>query len=186
MSEEIPFADIASLRAAQDYSDCMGEQAVISFPVRTLREGMHLRVCDDPVYRLENMFVAETKTGLYFVYPQYREALSSLCKCSTLYLAVDGHGTYFLLRCKRPMPGFEANEWFRTARVVAEAAMIGWVKVTKPSSDDSWSYIPVQNKMFEPKWPDKSLEEILRVAFPDRVVNRPDHDLIKQVEERGV
>jgi hypothetical protein len=39
--------------------------------------------------------------------------------------------------------------------------------------------------MFDPKWPEKPFEELLNAAFPDRVVNKLNHDLIQQFKERG-
>jgi hypothetical protein len=181
-----PFANLDALRQPQDYADFMGEAVTTTFPVRRLREGLHLRVNGDPAYRLEGQYIAETKSGAFFVFPAFRDAIKPVCKRVTIWLAVDGHGTYHLLLTKLPLPEMDMHEWYRTARVVAEAATREWVKVTKASSDDGWSYVPVSHQMFEPKWPDKSLEELLRVAFPDRVVNRFDHDLIKQFEMRGL
>jgi hypothetical protein len=187
--DQNPFKNLDALRCPQGLTDYLGEAQVIGFPVRTLKEGMHLRVNPDTAYRLEGVYLATPPTmkgALHFVFPQFRDAIMPLCKRGTLHVAVDGHGVYFLLLVKMALPGKEVNEWYRTARIVAEAAAENWIKVTKSAADDGWSYIPVEHKMFEPKWPDKSLEEILHVAFPDRVVDRIDHDLIKQFEERGV
>jgi hypothetical protein len=185
--DENPFANLDVLRQSQDYADYMGEAAMVSFPVRRLKEGVHLRVNADPAYRLEGQYVAETKSaGTYFVFPHLRDAIAPLCRRVTIWLAVDGHGIYHLLMTKLPLPGQDLHEWYRTARVVAEAATQNWIKVTKSPGGEGWSYVPVLHQMFEPRWPDKTLNELLQIAFPDRVVSRIDHDLIKQFEQRGL
>jgi hypothetical protein len=183
-----PFENLDALRNPQDYEEFLSGDQVTAFAVRTLKEAMHLRVNSDPAYTLPGVFTVETKAnGVYFVYPQFRDALGPLPRRCNLHVAVNGHGEYFLLRIKLPNPEQDNdNVWYQTARMVAAAAAKEWVKVTKPTgSDRGWGFIPVRHKMFVPKWPMKPFEEILTLAFPDRVINRIDHDLIKQFEEFG-
>ena len=33
----------------------------------------------------------------------------------------------------------------------------------------------------EPKWPDKTFRELLRIAFEGRIIDRPDHPLIREL-----
>jgi hypothetical protein len=181
-----PFANLDALRNPQDYEEFMNGEAVTGFAVRTLKEGMHLRVRSGNEHSLLGQYtVATKKAGTYFVYPQFREALGPLPRRCNLHVAVDGHGEYFLLLVKQQNPGKDENEWYRTARVVAAAASEGWIKVTKLVGDAGWGYLPLPRPVFDEKWPDKSLGDLLNAAFPDRVVNTLSHDLIKEYEERG-
>jgi len=182
-----PFANLDALRNPQDYEEFLGGEAVTAFAVRTLKEGMHLRVNPDPKYSLLGVYTIATRRGTYFVYPQFRDALGPLPRRCNLHVAVDGHGVYFLLLVKQPNPGQgqDDNPWYTSARRVAAAAVQEWVKVTKAPGDGGWGYVPVQHKMFEPSWPGKPFEELLYNAFPDMVVNSLNHDLIQQYKERG-
>ena len=181
-----PFANLNALRNPQDYEEFLGGETSAAFAVKTLREGMHLRVNPDPTYTLLGQYVVNTKNGTYFVYPQFRDALGPLPRRCNLHVAVDGHGEYFLLLIKQPNPGQDDNVWYTTARTAAAAAMQGWVKITKPiGSDRGWGYIRVQHKMFDPNWPTKPFEELLTAAFPDRVVTSLSHELIMQYNQRG-
>jgi hypothetical protein len=151
-----PFANLDALRNPQDYEEFLSGEQVTTFAVRTLKEAMHLRVNPNPDYTLPAVYTVETKqNGVYFVYPQFRDALGPLPRRCNLHVAVNGHGEYFILRIKLPNPEQDsANIWYHTARTVAAAATKGWVKVTKPvGADRGWGYISVQHKMFEPKWP---------------------------------
>ena len=181
-----PFVNLDALRNPQDYEEFLGGEAVSAFAVRTLKEGLYLRVNPDQNYSLFNQYTVATRTGTYFVYPQFREALGPLPRRCNLHVAVDGHGEYFLLLIKQPNPGQgqEDNAWYTSARTVAAAAMKGWVKVTKPGRD-RWGHVPVQHKMFEPEWPTRSFEDLLNQAFPEHVVMSLNHDLIQQFKERG-
>jgi hypothetical protein len=183
-----PFENLDALRSPQDYAEFLGGEAVTTWAVRTLKEAMHLRVNPDPNYTLCAVYTVETKqNGIYFVYPQFRDALGPLPRRCNLHVAVDGHGGYFLLRVKLPNPEQDNdNVWYQTARMVAAAATKEWVKVTKPAgSDRGWGFISVRHKMFVPQWTAKPFKEILAAAFPDHVIDRIDHDLIKQFEEFG-
>lgn len=181
-----PFQNLDALRNPQDYEEFMGGETVTAFAVRTLKEAMHVRVNPDPAYTLLGQYTVMTKQGAYFVYPQFRDALGPLPRRCNLHVAVDGHGEYFILLIKQPNPGQDSNAWYQTARTVAAAATQGWVKVSKPiGADRGWGFIPVNHTMFDPKWPEKPFEELLNSAFPDRVVDHLNHDLIQQFKDRG-
>jgi hypothetical protein len=184
-----PFANLDVLRNLQDYEEFLAGETISTFPVRTLKEGMHLRVNPDPQYTLLRQHVLDTRQGVYFIWPPFELALGPLPRCCNLHVAVDGHGGYFILLIKQPNRGQDENPWLETARMVSAAAMQGWVRVTKPTSTggkaDRWGYVDVPHAMFDPKWPTKSMPDILAATFPDRVINKPDHDLIKQYEQLG-
>ena len=77
------------------------------------------------------------------------------------------------------------KRWYRTARVVAAAATEGWIRGHKTGWRCRLGLHPLPRPVFDEKWPDKSLSDLLNAAFPDRVVNTLSHDLIKDYEERG-
>jgi hypothetical protein len=181
-----PFNNLAALRNPQDYEEFLGGEAVTAFAVRTLKEAMHVRVNPDPDYTLIGQYTALTKNGVYFVYPQFRDALGPLPRRCNLHIAVDGHGEYFLLLVKQANPGQEDNNWYSTARAAAAAATLGWIKITKPTGRDrGWGHVPVTHAMLTPRWPTKPFDELLCSAFPDRVVDSLNHDLIRQFETLG-
>jgi hypothetical protein len=185
-TETNPFDDLDALRNAQDYDEFLSSEGSAAFNVRTLRESMHLRVNPNPEYALYGQYVVATKQGTYFVSPKFRDALGPMPRRCNLHVAVDGHGEYFLLQVKQHNPNKDENKWYETARMVAAAASQGWVKVTKPTGiDGGWGFIPITHKMFEPKWPARSFNDILKSAFPDRIVNKLSHDLIQKYKESG-
>jgi hypothetical protein len=182
-----PFENLDALRCPQDYSAYLGAEPITQYQVRTLREAMHLRVNPDTAYHFESVYVVDRgRSGKFFVYPQFKDALGPLPRRCNLYLAIDGHGTQFLLQVKQANPDQDENIWYESARTVAAAAMRQWVKVSKPAGEDKgWGYIPIQHKMFEPAWTKKPMKDVLASAFADRVVDSIGHDLIREFEERG-
>ena len=181
-----PFDDLDALRNAQDYDEFLSNEGSSALNVRTLKESMHLRVNPDPKYTLLGQYVVATKQGTYFVTPQFKDALGPMPRKCNLHIAVDGHGEYFLLQIKQSNPGKDDNKWYETARMVAAAAGLEWVKVTKPTGiEGGWGFIPIRHKMFVPKWPERTFSDLLKSAFPDRIVNSLSHDLVQKYKESG-
>jgi hypothetical protein len=186
-----PFENLEALRVPQDYEGYLGDEPTSQFAVRTLREAMHLRVCPDPEQSITGVYIVDRgKQGKFFVHPQFRGALGPLPRCCNLHLAVDGYGSYFLLQVKQRNPDQDENVWYETARMVAAAAMLQWVKVTKAAKDEKgergWAFYKIKHPMFDPDWSrQKPLKDLLNSAFPDRVVDRLSHDLIREFAERG-
>jgi len=182
-----PFANLDALRNPQDYAEFASGEAVSRYRVRRLKEAMHVRVHHDPAYMLLGQYIVEpggSGKETFYVFPQFREALGPLVRKVDLHVAVDGHAEYFLLMIRRANDGADPNLWYDTARTVASAAAKGWIKVTKPIGG-GWGYIEVKHKMFDPTWPTKTFEEILRSAFEGRIVDSLNHELIKNFDQRG-
>jgi hypothetical protein len=179
-----PFADLDALRVPQDYAEFMTGETTAPLPVRTLKKDKHIRINPNTDYHLRSVYLVEWNKTTYLVMPQFAEALGDLPRLCNLYVAVDGHGEYFFLQIKRANPQQEENEWYESAAIVAAAATKEWVKVEKPAGN-KWGCAPTPFNQFEPVWPTKTLNELLAMSFPDRVINRFDHDVIKDFEARG-
>ena len=41
--------------------------------------------------------------------------------------------------------------------------------------------VRAQGNLDEPKWPDKSFGELLRIAFENRIIDRADHPVIREL-----
>jgi hypothetical protein len=183
-----PFGNLDALRNPQDYAEFLSSEETSTFPLRKLQEGLHLRVNPDPEYTLLKQFIVERSGGTYFVWPGLEKLLGPLPLCCNLHVAVDGHGAYFMLRIRQPNPTQDEIPWLQTARMVSVNAMKGWVRVTKPigknGKPDRWGWVEI-SEVFEPKWPVRSMTELLNKTFPDLVINKPDHDVIKNYEQFG-
>jgi hypothetical protein len=183
-----PFGNLEALRNPQDYAEFLAAEETSTFDLRKLQEGLHLRVNPDPEYMLLKQFLVERAGATYFVWPGLEKLLGPLPLCWNLHVAVDGHGSCFMLRIRQPNPTQDEMPWLQTARMVSVHAMQGWVRVTKPlgknGKPDRWGWVEIP-EVFAPKWPTRSMTELLNKTFPDLVINKPDHDVIKNFEQFG-
>ena len=57
-----------------------------------------------------------------------------------------------------------------------------WVRVTSSMSLGAYEIFEASGDLPEPVWPDHSFQEILKIAFRDRLVDRPDHPLVQRLK----
>jgi hypothetical protein len=56
-----------------------------------------------------------------------------------------------------------------------------WVRVTSSMSLGAYEIFEASGDLPEPVWPDYAFEEILKIAFQDRIVDRADHPLVQRL-----
>ena len=181
-----PF-DPAALRLDQSFADTVGVKKLLTtVPVRKPNRQDFVRVHPDPAFRLTPAATIEVKEDreVYLVTPSMAQALPGEFSTVTLYLAINRQGVPFLWPVKLPGPDGKQLEWHRTAAIGAELAMTKWVRVASSMSLGAYEISEASGDHPDPVWPDYSFEEILRIAFRDRIVDRPDHTLVQRL--RGI
>jgi hypothetical protein len=181
-----PF-DPAALRLDQSFADTVGVQKLLTtVPVRKPNRQDFVRVHPDPSNRLTPAAIIEVKEDreVYLVTRNMAQALLGEFSTVTLFLAINRQGVVFLWPVKLPRPDGKHNEWHRTAAVAAELAMQKWVRVTSSMSLGAYEIVEASGVLPEPVWPDLPFEQILKIAFGERRVDRIDHPLVQRL--RGI
>jgi hypothetical protein len=179
-----PF-DPAALRLDQSYADTVGVKKLITtIPVRKPNRQDFVRVHPDPKYRLTPAAIIEVKEDreVYLVTPSMAQVLPGEFATATLYTTISRQGILHVWPVKLPTPEGRQNEWHRSAGEAAEQATKKWVRVTSSMSLGAYEIFEASGDLPEPVWPDISFEEILKVAFRDRVVDRADHPLVQRLQ----
>ena len=179
-----PFDDLSSLRLDQSYADTAGVKKLLTtVPVRKPNRQDFVRVHADPTYRLTPTAIIELQEDreVYFVTPDMAQELPGECGVATLYTAINRQGVLHVWPVKLPGPDGKHNEWHRSALEAAESAMEKWVRVTANMSLGAYEIWEAVGNLPEPEWPQLSFQDILKIAFRDRIVDRPDHPLIMKL-----
>jgi hypothetical protein len=179
-----PF-DPAALRLDQAFTDAVGVKKLLTtVPVRKPNRQDFVRVHSDPKYRLTPAAIIELKEDreVYLVTPNMAQALPGEFSTVTLYLAINRQGVSFLWPVKLPNPDGKHNEWHRSAAEAAERAMGKWVRVTSSMSLGAYEIFEASGNPPEPVWPDIPFQEILRIAFRDRIVDHAGHPLVQRLQ----
>jgi len=179
-----PF-DPASLRLTQSFSDTVGVKKLLTtLPVRKPGRQDFVRVHPDLKYRLTPAATIEVKEDreVYLVTPRMAQALPGEFSTVTLFSTINRQGVLHLWPVKQPGPDGKHNEWHRSAAEAAERAMKKWVRVTASMSLGAYEIFEAIGDLPEPVWPDISFEEMLRIAFQDRIVDREGHPLVQRLQ----
>jgi hypothetical protein len=180
-----PFGDLSELRLDQSYADTVGVKKLLTtVPVRKPNRQDFVRVHPDPGYRLTPAAIIEVKEDreVYLVMPSMAQALTGEFATVTLLTTINRQGTLHLWPVKLPDPQGRQNEWHRSAAEGAERAMKKWVRVTASMSLGAYEIFEAGGDLPDPVWPDFSFQEILKIAFRERLVDRPDHPLVQRLQ----
>jgi hypothetical protein len=181
-----PF-DPASLRLDQSFADTVRTKKLLTtVPVRKPNRQDYVRVHPEPAYRLTPAAIIEVSDDreIYLVTPQMAQVLPGEYSLVTLHLAVNRQGVPFLWPVKLPGSDGKHNEWNRSAAEAAERAMAKWVRIASNMSLRAYETFEAIGDIPEPIWPELVFEEILKIAFRERLVDRPDHPLVQRLQGR--
>jgi hypothetical protein len=174
----------AALRLDPSYAESVGVRKLLTtVPVRKPNRQEFVRVHPDSSYRLTPAAILEVKEDreIYLITPAMAQQLPDEFAPATLFTAIDRQGVLFVWPVRLPGPDGKDNEWYRSAREAAEKSITSWVRVKSNKSLGAYELFAATGDLPDPEWPDLTFSEILKVAFRDHCVDRPDHPLIKRL-----
>jgi len=177
-----PF-DLDNLRLSQNFVDTAGVKKLLTtVPVHKPNPQDFVRVHPSLDYRM-NAPMLELKTDReeYIIARPLMPELVGEFACKTLFTATNRQRVVFLWLVRLPDPNGRPMEWWRSAREAAELAMTRWLRVKANINLGAYEMTTAQSVMSEPEWPDVSFQEIIRLAFRDRLITSLDHPVIKRL-----
>ena len=172
------------MRLDQSFAETVGVKKLLTtVPVRKPNRQDFVRVHPDPAYRLTPAAIIELKEDreVYLVTPAMAMELPGEFAAVTLFTTVNRQGVLHLWPVKLPGPDGKHNEWHRSSAEAAELAMDRWVRITANMSLGAYEVFEATGDLPEPTWPDLPLPEILKIAFRDHIVDKPDHPVVQRL-----
>jgi hypothetical protein len=177
-----PF-DLSKLRLSQDFVETAGVKKLLTtVPVRKPNPQDFVRVHSHPGYRME-FAVIELKDDreIFLLPPSIAQELPGECIMVTLFTAINRQGVIHLWPVRLPASDGRIIEWHRSAAEAAELAMRRWIRVKANMSLGAYEMFEAAGTIPDPVWPELSFQELLRIAFRDRLVSSLDHPVIKRL-----
>ncbi len=172
--------DMSRFLMTQEYLDALDTTEQVTIPVQKPDREWFIRTHPDPDYWqvagvLEIQKLKDV-AGFWLVDPSVAAEAQHHAgyRPRLLVTSVNQFGETFLW----PMlvsgaHGRELDSWNRSARLIAEAAKDKWVKVV--SKNGMYDKQVAQDDQGEPKFVDRPFDEILNMAFGDRIIDTVDH-----------
>jgi hypothetical protein len=181
-----PF-DPAALRLKPDYIETAGVKKLLTtVPVRP--PGKHDFVRVRPEQEFHDTFglirIGDDRE-YYLVPPTLVSELTGEFAMYTVYTVINRQNTLHLWPVRLPGPDGKMNDWWRSAHEAAVQATQAWVRVMANKNLGAYEIMRAAGVMSEPEWPEHSFRDLLRIAFRDRLIDRVDHPVIKQLRGLG-
>lgn len=179
-----PF-DPMSLRATGD-SGIRFEKPLHTVPLRRPPKQQYFRVCPDEGFSDDWWGIADEqdKGEIYIVAPACCELVANQVHLYRLFTCITTDGTIYIWPVKLPGDGdnTKSRAWSESALEIAEEAKQLWVgQVIGNMHLGAYDRIIAHGDLGEPKWPGKTFEQLLGIAFKDRVITTADHPMIRKL-----
>jgi hypothetical protein len=177
------FDDLSQLRLDQNFVETAGVKKLLTtVPVHKPNPQDFVRVHEDPKFR-ETLAVIELKEDreLYLVPPAVANELPGEFFMACLYTAINRRNVVFLWPVRLPGSDGKILEWHRSAAEAAERAMGTWIRVKANMDLSAYEIFEASKAVSEPKWPAVSFNELLRIAFRDRLIRDFNHPVVQRL-----
>jgi hypothetical protein len=177
--------NLDSLRITQDFAGLVGvKKLVTTIPVRKPIKECYIRTHPDSNYRLQTA-VLELKEDResYLVAPQLWPALALEPTFSPrlLITSVTRQGVPFVWPIRLPGADGRLDNWNRSAMDAAEEARTQWVRVAANMSLGAYEITVAPNQVAKPAWPELSFQQIVKIAFRERMISDWDHPVLMRL-----
>jgi hypothetical protein len=177
-----PF-DIESLRLKPSFLESASVKKLLTtVPARRPSPQDFVRVHPAPKYR-DHFAIIDLKDDRedFIVHPNILHDLAGEVVYKTLFTAINRQGVVFLWPVRLPTPDDRGSEWWRSAREAAERAMTTWLRLKANMSLGAYEISVAESVMADPVWPELSFQELVKIAYRDRVVTTLDHPVVKRL-----
>ena len=177
--------DFNALRLSQAYEQTAGvEKLLTTVPVRKPNKTEFVRVHPEMSFDTMLLDLKEDRES-YLVSPHLLTEVSGIAAPVSLRVAVNRSGVLFLWPLRLPGEDGRSYIWHESAREAADLALRRWVSIRANLSLGAYDIYQGAETLSDPQWPDKSMEDLLNVAFRGHVISDPEHPVIKRLQGRA-
>jgi hypothetical protein len=175
------FSDLSALRLSPDEAGQIGSEEVLAHvSVRKPTINEFVRVNPNPAMSLAASIFVDPERETYLVAPGARNVLVAGVKAMLLLATVNQRGLFFLWPVALGDGSGRRNAWHETAREASELAKREWVKLVSDMPGGCYRVYRAKGALPNPVFPEKSLEELLRIAFRGRIIDSETHPVVRQ------
>lgn len=182
------FDDLNALKLSLEDAGLAGATEVISLvPVRKPLKHEYFRVRPGEEFCFTTVLYEDRETReSYFVVPSVIPKLGSITDLSivSLHQFLTKQGVVGILPLKVPKDSNAGSGWLTTAMAAAELAKKQWVRMKADMALGGYRIYQAEGDLGEPEWPETPFNEMLDVAFRDRVITDDSHPVFNKLRGR--
>jgi hypothetical protein len=157
---------------------------IVTIPVRKPAKDEWVRVNPDEAFTLQTGVVElKTERETYLVARPLWPLLAneSTFSCRTLFSAVTRAGVFLFWPVRLPGPDGRLDSWNAAAMQAALFARTRWVRMAANMSLGAYDVTVATARIADPVWPEKSMRDLLSIAFHDRFIDTMNHPALRRL-----
>lgn len=117
----------------------------------------------------------------FIVSPELAPYLPGEAVAKLLIPTITNHGALFLWHIKLSDDQGRLDEWNSVAQEAAQRAQAKWLRLMANMGAGTYDVLEAAGSFPEPVWPEKSLQQLLEIAFKGRVIESMDHPVLRRL-----
>lgn len=182
--EKMPdiFKDISKIRVDSMAAAPGVKEILAQIPIRKPPNQDFFRANPDSQYQLRCLcFIDKEEREIYIITPEMQSTLIDQAKLVLIVLCVTRSGLYFFWPITLPDTSGRRNSWAESALEVRRHAETAWIRAVADMSLGGYRIYQAEGQLTDPVWPDKPFNELLEIAFANRVIDTPDHAVVRRL-----
>ncbi len=174
-------ADFSRFRLSQNFGSVSGvRKKLLTVPIRKPHKTQFVRV--HPANKMDTMLLKYGDNGedLYLIDPEVMQEVEDLAKPYRLVQAIDRQNNVFIWPLAIPDDGRPLN-WHLSALEAAGNAELEWTRTQANMALGAYEVFAAEQDLGAPEWPELSMNELLEIAFKNKIIDRPDHLVLRQL-----
>ena len=157
-------------------------RVLVSVLVRKPNRQEFFRTHPDPAMSVE-LALLEFKQDRqsFIITPEMAPYLPGEAVVKLVVPTITIHGAVFLWPVKLPDEQGRLDEWNSVALEAAERAGSRWLRLMANMGAGTYDVLEAAGQFPEPVWPEKSLQQLLEIAFKGRVIDSMDHPVLRRL-----
>jgi len=182
MSDEIKdtpqAADFSRYTLSQNFGSVSGvKKKLLTVPVGKPGKTQFVRA--HSVNKLDTMLLKYNEEN-YLIDPDVLHVVGDLARPYRLVEAIDRQGNVFIWTLALPDAEKPLN-WHFSALEAANNAELEWTRMQANMALGAYDIFAAEQDLGGPEWPELSMNELLEIAFKNKIIDRPDHLVLLQL-----
>ena len=175
--------ELRKLRLSQSFSEIVGvKKILVTVPVRRPNPQEFVRVKPGEDWFLETAVLElKIEREIYLVNREIWQELAHEIIPKVLFTTINRQGVLTLWPIRLPGKDGRHDAWNRSALDAAQLAKEHWVRVSANSSLGAYDVVAAPADLPDPEWPNITFQEVVRIAFRDRIIQGLDHPVVRRL-----
>ena len=175
--------DFSKFRVSEDVASKLGVVKQVVIKIRKPRAQEFVRVHSSEDFQFDTFLLELEEDGnTYLIDPGIKDYLANEISLRRLVTAITRDNEIFLWPLKLAAANGKYNTWNNSTLEAAESAKDKWTRISSNKQEGRYDVHTAAADLLDPRWPEMLFNEILNIAFKDKIIDTLEHPVIKKLK----